>query len=302
MADTLESGNEGSTSLATSPEQPKVDSVKSNQDKFAEKLASLRGKEPTKVEKSTTIDNSKQEEPERAVETNDTKPVKESSSDSKYKYTKEEGKIKGLERQKREREKRIADLEKELKQIKSGNSKTRDQYESDMEFIQDLSEKTAQEVALKREYERERSAKEIEEREEYHERMASQVKDVERHKQLVNKYMDDIEKDAVTMDYIMKSPVGIKVLDTIVNQFENVPGAKEEFDAMPAAEKQMLLVNIRKAVTKPEVSNEPKSDEPKRHKPLPSIAPVKSEKLSEPVDNKSRFEQKLSRVFSTRRR
>src|SRR5574343_1718582 len=302
MADTLESGNEGSTSLATSPEQPKVDSVKSTQDKFAEKLASLRGKEPTKVEKSTTIDNSKQEEPEPAVETNDTKPVKESSSDSKYKYTKEEGKIKGLERQKREREKRIADLEKELKQIKSGNSKTRDQYESDMEFIQDLSEKTAQEVALKREYEREKSAKEIEEREEDHERMASQVKDVERHKQLVNKYMDDIEKDAVTMDYIMKSPVGIKVLDTIVNQFENVPGAKEEFDAMPAAEKQMLLVNIRKAVTKPEVSNEPKSDEPKRHKPLPSIAPVKSEKLSEPVDNKSRFEQKLSRVFATRRR
>lgn len=302
MADTLESGNEGSTSLATSPEQPKVDSVKSNQDKFAEKLASLRGKEPTKVEKSTTIDDSKQEEPEQAVETNDTKPVKESSSDSKYKYTKEEGKIKGLERQKRERDKRIADLERELNQLKKGNSKTRDQYESDMEFIQDLSENKAQEVALKREYEREKSAKEIEEREEYHERMASQVKDVERHKQLVNKYMDDIEKDAVTMDYIMKSPVGIKVLDTIVNQFENVPGAREEFNAMPAAEKQMLLVNIRKAVTKPEVSNEPKSDEPKRHKPLPSIAPVKSEKLSEPVDNKSRFEQKLSRVFATRRR
>lgn len=302
MADTLESGNEGSVNLAASPEQSKVDSVKSNQDKFAEKLASLRGKEPTKVEKSTTIDNSKQEEPERAVETNDTKPVKESSSDSKYKYTKEEGKIKGLERQKREREKRIADLERELKQIKSGNSKTRDQYDSDMEFIQDLSEKKAQEVALNREYEREKSAKEIEEREEYHERMASQVKDVKRHKQLVNKYMDDIESDSVTMDYIMKSPVGIKVLDTIVNQFENVPGAKEEFDAMPDAEKQMLLVNIRKAVTKPEVSNEPKSDEPKRHKPLPSIAPVKSEKLSEPVDNKSRFEQKLSRVFATRRK
>ena len=159
MTDTLENGNEGSTSLATSPEQPKVDSVKSNQDKFAEKLASLRGKEPTKVEKSTTIDNSKQEELDRAVETNDTKPVKESSSDSKYKYTKEEGKIKGLERQKRERDKRIADLERELKQIKSGNSKTRDQYDSDMEFIQDLSEKKAQEVALNREYEREKSAK-----------------------------------------------------------------------------------------------------------------------------------------------
>lgn len=302
MADKLENGNEGSTSLATSPEQPKVDSVKSNQDKFAEKLASLRGKEPTKVEKSTTIDNSKQEELDRAVETNDTKPVKESSSDSKYKYTKEEGKIKGLERQKREREKRIADLERELKQIKSGNSKTRDKYDSDMEFIEELSENKAKEFVLNREYEREKSAKEIQEREEYHERMASQVKDVERHKQLVNKYMDDIERDAVTMDYIMKSPVGIKVLDTIVNQFENVPGAKEEFDAMPDAEKQILLVNIRKAVTKPEVSNEPKSDEPKRHKPLPSIAPVKSEKLSEPVDNKSRFEQKLSRVFAARKK
>ena len=302
MADTLESGNEGSINLAASPEQSKVDSVKSNQDKFAEKLASLRGTEPTKVEKSTTIDNSKREEPEQVVETKDTKPVKESSSDSKFKYTKEEGKIKGLERKNRERERRIAELEKELNKIKTNGSKTRDQYDSDMDFIQDLSERKAQEVTLNREYEREKSAKEDEEREIYFEQMASQVKDVEKHKQLVNKYMDDMDKDDTTKDYIFKSPVGIKMLDLIVNRFESISGAKEEFDNMPLAKKQLLLVNIEREVAKPEVSNEPKSDDSKRHKPLPSIAPIKSEKLSEPVDNKSRFEQKLSRVFATRRK
>lgn len=300
MADTLESGNEGSTSLATSPEQPKVDSVKSNQDKFAEKLASLRGKEPTKVEKSTTIDNSKQEEPERAVETNDTKPVKESSSENKYKYTKNEGKIKGLERITREREKRIAELEKELTKFKQGNSKTRDQYESDLEFIEDLSASKAEEITLSREYQREKSAKANDEREIYFEQVASQVKNPDVYHGRAQKYASDF--DDVTNDYVFRSPVGFKMLDVIMDKFENTPGAREDFINMPLAKKQMLLVNLERIATEPEVSNEPKSDEPKRHKPLPSIAPVKSEKLSEPVDNKSRFEQKLSRVFATRRR
>ena len=141
MTDTLDSGDEGSVNLATKPEQPKVDPVRSNQDKFAEKLASLRGKEPPKVEKSETTDNSKQAEPKQVVETHDTKPVKESSNEHKFKYTREEGKIKGLERKNREREQRIAALEKELAQFKSA-PKTRDQYESDLDFIQDLSERS----------------------------------------------------------------------------------------------------------------------------------------------------------------
>ena len=293
MTEALENGNEGSVNLATSTEQPKVDSVKSNQDKFAEKLASLRGKEPTKVEKTATTVESKQKEPTEVVETNDTKPVKESSSENKYKYTKDEGKIKGLERKNREREQRIAALEKELAKFK-GSSKTRDQYESDLEFIQDLSERKAQEVTLNREYQLEKSAKENDEREIYYEQVASQVKNPEVYHDRARKHAADI--DDITNDYVFKSPVGFKMLDAILDKFDNDPQAKSEFLSMPVAKKHLLLVNLERFVSEPEVSNEPKSDEPKVSKAPSSIAPVKSEKVSEPVDVKSRFQQKLNQI------
>lgn len=294
MTDTLESGNEGSVNLATKPEQPKVDPVRSNQEKFAEKLASLRGKEPPKVEESATTENSKPVEPKQVVETNDTKPVKESSNEhNKFKYTKEEGKIKGLERKNREREQRIAALEKELAQFK-GNTKTRDQYESDMDFIQDLSERKAQEVTLSREYQAEKSAKENDEREIYYAQVASQVKNPDVYHARAQKHAADI--DDITNDYIFKSPVGFKMLDAILDKFDTNPEAKSEFLSMPVAKKHMLLVNLERFVTEPEVSNEPKSDEPKVSKAPTSIAPVKGEKLSEPVDAKSRFQQKLHQI------
>ena len=294
MTEALENGNEGSVNLATSTEQPKVDSVKSNQEKFAEKLASLRGKEPTKVEKTATTVESKQEEPTKVVETKDTKPVKESSSENKYKYTKDEGKIKGLERITREREKRIAELEKELAKFKQGNPKTRDQYESDLEFIEDLSAKKAEEITLNREYQREKHAKANDEREIYFEQVASQVKNPDVYHGRAQKYASDF--DDVTNDYVFRSPVGFKMLDAIMEKFENTPGAREDFINMPLAKKLLLLVNLERIVTQPEVSNEPKSDEPKVSKAPSSIAPVKSEKVSEPVDIKSRFQQKLNQI------
>lgn len=293
MTDTLDSGDEGSVNLATKPEQPKVDPVRSNQDKFAEKLASLRGKEPPKVEKSETTDNSKQAEPKQVVETHDTKPVKESSNEHKFKYTREEGKIKGLERKNREREQRIAALEKELAQFKSA-PKTRDQYESDLDFIQDLSERKAQEVTLNREYQAEQSAKANDDREIYYAQVASQVKNPDVYHERAQKHAADI--DDITNDYIFKSPVGFKMLDAILEKFEANQGAKSEFLSMPVAKKHLLLVNLERVVSEPEVSNEPKSDEAKVSKAPTSIAPIKGEKVSEPVDNKSRFNQKLNQI------
>lgn len=295
MTDTLESGNEGSVNLASSPELPKVDSVKSNQEKFAEKMASLRGKEPPKVEKTATTEISKQEVTEKAVETNDTKPVKENS---KYKYTKEEGKIKGLERIARERDKRIAQLEAELNKIKQGGQKTRDDYESDLDFIQDVSSRKAQEIALDREYQREKSAKEQDEISEYYEKVAGQVKDADKYHERAKKYANDFESDQLTNDYIFKSPVGFKMLDAILEKFDTTPGAREDFFNMPTAKKNILLVNLERIVSESEVSNtqNPKSDEIKVSKAPTSIAPVKSEKVSEPVDAKSRFNQKLNQI------
>ena len=287
MADTLESGNEGSVNLAPSPEQSKVDSVKSNQEKFAEVRASLRGKEPPKVEKAATTEISKQVEPEKVVETKDTKPVKESSSDNKFKYTKEEGRIKALER----KNNKIAKLERELNELKQKGSKTRDEYETDADFIQDLSERKANEVALNREYQREKADREQEEREIYMEKVESQVKDVAKHKALAMKYAESIDNDALTNEYIFKSPVGIKMLDAILDKFENEPGAKEAFFNMPTAKKNLLLVNLERIVAQPEVSNEPKSDELRVSKAPNSITPIKGENISAPVDAKSRFEQ-----------
>ena len=297
MTEALDNGNEGSVNLATSTEQPKVDSVKSNQEKFAEKLASLRGKEPTKVEKTATTVESKQEEPTKVVETNGTKPVKESSSENKYKYTKDEGKIKGLERiirEREKREKRIAELEKELAKFKQGSPKSRDQYESDLDFIEDLSAKKAEEITLNREYQREKSAKANDEREIYFEQVASQVSNPDVYHGRAQKYASDF--DDVTNDYVFRSPVGFKMLDAIMDKFENTPGAREDFINMPLAKKQLLLVNLERIVAEPEVSNEPKSDEPRVSKAPSSIAPVKSEKVSEPVDVKSRFQQKLNQI------
>lgn len=299
---TAENGNEGSINLAMNPEQVNVGSVKSNTEKFADKMASLRGQGNPKIEKSTTIDNSKQAEPGRVVEAEDTKPVNKSSNDDqfklsddnkKFKYTREEGKIKGLERKNREREQRIATLEAELAKFK-GVTKTRDQYESDMDFIQDLSERKAQEVTLNREYQTEKSAKENDEREIYFEQVANQVENPEKYHQRAQKHAADI--DDITNDYVFKSPVGFKMLDAILEKFEETPEAKSEFLNMPVAKKHLLLVNLERYVTEPNVSNTIRSDEQKVSKAPTSIAPIKGEKISEPVDTKSRFQQKINQI------
>lgn len=295
---TPEFGGEVSQPLAANPEQFKSEPVSSVEDRFKEKLASLRGQKPS-VEKPLTeaTPNAKVDEPavgDRVAET-DIKNVKPKQENRKHDLP--QGRINGLVRKIGDRDNRIKQLEAELAKY-SAELKPRDAFSNDAEYIADISTTKAEQTTVKREYEREKEQRYRDEVEVYHEKVAMQVDNPEVYHERAKKYVNHI--DEITENYVMNSDVGYKMLDFIMDQFEKSPASFDEFRRMPIAKKNMLLVNLEKQVTSP---TEPKPNTVNAVSKAPqSIAPVKGEKLSEPVGIDSRFKAKLNTIRAGYRR
>ena len=286
-------GGEVNKPLAANPEPNKSEPVSSNADRFKEKLASLRGQKPSSDGKPLTEVSTDKKVDEKVVgdkvveaENKNVKPKQERKNDS-------QGRINGLVRKISDREARIKQLESELAAY-NGKVKTRDEFSNDVEYIADISSNKAEEIAIKREHAREVQQRQMDEIQVYREKVAEQVDNADVYHERAKKYAQHL--DPITEEYVVNSDVGYKMLELIMDKFENEPGAYAEFARMPSAKKSILLVNLEAQLANKAPNGTKPSNESVVSKAPQSIAPTKGEKLSEPTDPQSRFKAKLNAV------
>lgn len=274
------------------------EAVISTERKFADKLASIRGVKP---EAPKPLTESKVEETVKPNESGDNLPTDiKKVAETKPKEGKGvQGKINGLTRNIKERDSRIQQLEKELEKYKGINNKTRDDYENDAEYIKDLSKTQSETAYIQREVENQKQQKLAEERQVFMEKVGEQVENSEAFLKILPKYAENI--DSSTEEYVMNSPVGYKMLDVMMSKFENEPEAYHEYMSMPSAKRSMILVNLEAQLLNKTSAPVGKTNEtPSVSKAPVSITPIKSEKLSEPVDVKSKFDHKVNQIRQRR--
>ena len=287
-------GGEVNKPLAATTEPTKSETVISPADKFRDKLASLRGQTHSTDRKPLTEASSDESVDVQVV---GDKVVEAENKNVKPKHEKprndSQGRINGLVRNIHDRDARIKQLEAELAAF-SATPKNRDDFSNDAEYIADISTSKAEETAIKREHARETQQRQQDEIQMYREKVAIQVENPERYHERAQKYVQNI--DPMTEEYVLRSDIGYKMLDVIMDKFENTPGAYDEYMRMPSAKRSMLLVNLETQLAN-KAPNDTKPTIPDVVSKAPqSIAPTRGEKLSAPTDTRSRFTAKLNNI------
>ena len=125
------------------------------------------------------------------------------------------------------------------------------------------------------------------------EKVNSQVKDPASFEALARKHVKGIDGD--TEEYIMSSDHGPKMLEYILEKFEQ-PGAKEQFLRMPKAKRYSLLVSIEAAVSSQQAQQQNQAPAPV----MPSLSPERGDRVPANKTTGSAFADKLNRIRGIR--
>lgn len=218
------SPSEGIAEVVSTPQ-------KSDKEIFADARAERQGKTP----KPEIKEVDKADKTAKPVD----KPVVDKQQDPlpKKKQSKYEQKLGELHR-------KNAKLQEELAKAKATPKPVRDQAKSDEDYIAELAQHKTKETILETELARSSAEAESTYNESWSERVLSEAKDVNSFVVNYNKFSADIvDNDPNIAEYIMKSDVGITMLEEIMSKATN-PNWLASYKQLPKVKKYRLLDDL----------------------------------------------------------
>lgn len=256
----------------------------------AEKLAEVRGQKPQEavVPASASTPVSTVRDPETTGQ-----GVKEVKKDEQkpFKRERDNNRFSELTKKLKEKDALIASLQKQMQSI--APPKARDEYATDEEYIAETAKHAASKNILESQMSSAEAERRAEERQAWDERVQATVKDAKSFEERIRRHVSDIDRD--TEEYVMASPHGARMLEIILEKFEE-PGAKEVFLSMPRAKRSALLVALENAAAAPAETPAQVQQVAQQHAPLPSLAPERGNKLPAAPSPSSAVQAKLNSI------
>lgn len=287
-----------SSSVADTPSVVATDSQTSQaapasdvKSRFEDKLAAVRGNKPQERQAPASANPPKTEGPATETEQVGENQGQKPDQEKPFKRGRDNRRFDELTKRLHEREATIAELRRQVQGVTA--PRARSEYPSDEEYIKDLAKHSATDDRLNSQITALEQRQVREQKQAWDEQVAEQVANPEAFHRELGQAIRTGVIDASTEEYVMASPVGVKMLEVFLQKSKD-PAWKANWDRMPAIKKGIALDDLEKRVQKPK-----QAPAQQNQAPAPSLAPHKGDRTPGTGGTvKSAFEAKLDRIRS----
>lgn len=276
--------------VATENQAPVASPASDVKSRFEDKLAAVRGEKPKERQAPASANPSATPSPAPETKQIGENQGQKPDQEKPFKRDRDNRRFDELTKRLHEREATIAELRRQVQGVAA--PKARSEYSSDEEYIRDLAKHSATDDRLNSQITALEQRQAQEQRQAWNEQVAEQVANPEAfHRELGHAVRTGVI-DASTEEYVMSSPVGVKMLEVFLQKSKD-HAWKANWDRMPAIKKGIALDDLEKRVTKAPTQARPQQNQA----PAPSLSPLKGDRTpGAGGTTQGAFKAKLDRI------